>query len=55
MIISFVVAHVKGVFKMSIKTLRAFIKELREQGTKVEELKLKNVSESLKLYDSLKI
>ena len=45
MIISFVVAYVKG----------AFIKELREQGTKVEELKLKNVSKSLKLYDSLKI
>lgn len=38
---------------MSVKTLRAFINELREQGIKVERLSLANVSESIKLFKTL--
>lgn len=38
---------------MSIKTFKAFIKELEELGIKVEELTLSEVEKSIKLYKSL--
>lgn len=38
---------------MSVKIFKMFIKELREQGIKVEKLNLSQVSESIKLYKVL--
>lgn len=50
MIIPFVIAPVKGVDYVKIELFQQLINELINQGIKVQDLTLKQISQSVRLY-----